>query len=253
MRQLSASLGPGGGIAAASRVLVGTSGYNYTAWKGSFYPDKLSSKKMLFFYAARLPTVEINYTFYRMPTERLLAGWSEVTPDHFRFTLKAPRRITHDTRLRHAEESTAAFCGAAQTLGPKLGVLLFQLPPSFKKDLGVLDDFLAVLPPAVRVAFEFRHASWHDAEVFERLRARGLALCVADSERLTTPVEITADYAYFRLRDEGYQPGDIIRWAETIATSTAACREVFVYFKHEDQGKGPEFARLLIEALSAST
>ena len=253
-RPRSASLGPGDGIAAAARVLVGTSGYNYAEWKGSFYPDTLSSKKMLPFYAARLPTVEINYTFYRMPTERLLAGWSEVTPDHFRFTLKAPRRITHDARLRRCEESTAAFCGAAQTLGPKLGVLLFQLPPSFKKDLVVLDDFLAVLTPAVRAAFEFRHASWHDAVVFERLRARGLALCVADSERLTTPVEITADYAYFRfrLRDEGYQPGDIIRWAETIAMSTAACREVFVYFKHEDQGKGPELARLLIEALKAS-
>ena len=247
----SAVRGPGDGVAASSRVLVGTSGYNYTEWKGSFYPDKLSSKKMLPFYASRLPTVEINYTFYRMPTERLLAGWSEVTPDHFRFTLKAPRRITHDARLRRSEESTAAFCGAAETLGPKLGVLLFQLPPSFKKDLAVLDDFLGVLPPAVRAAFEFRHASWHDAEVFERLRARGLALCVADSERLTTPVEITANYAYFRLRDEGYQSADITRWAETIATSTAACREVFVYFKHEDQGKGPELARQLIEALTA--
>ncbi|HIN10070.1 MAG TPA: DUF72 domain-containing protein, partial [Acidobacteria bacterium] len=148
--------------------------------------------------------------------------------------------------------TTAAFCGAAQTLGPKLGILLFQLPPSFKKDLAVLDDFLAVLPPAVRAAFEFRHVSWHNAEVFERLRARRLALCVADSERLTTPVEMTADYGYFRLRDEGYQPGDIIRWAETIATRTAVCREVFVYFKHEDQGRGPEFARMLIEALTAS-
>ena len=244
---LSASVGPGAG---PSRVLVGTSGYNYTEWKGSFYPDKLSSKKMLPYYAERLPTVEINYTFYRMPTERLLGGWSDVTPDHFRFTLKAPRRIIHDARLRRCEETTAAFCSAAQTLGPKLGVLLFQLPPSFKKDLVVLDDFLAGLPPAARVAFEFRHVSWHDAEVFERLRARGLALCVADSERLTTPVEITADYAYFRLRDQGYQPSDISRWAETIATSTAACREVFVYFKHEDQGKGPEFARSLIDALS---
>ena len=247
---LSASSGPGGG--ASARVLVGTSGYNYTEWKGSFYPEKLSSKKMLPFYAARLPTVEINYTFYRMPTDRLLAGWSEATPDHFRFMLKAPRRITHDARLRRCEETPAAFCDAAQTLGPKLGVLLFQLPPSFKKDLAVLDDFLAVLPKVVRAAFEFRHVSWHDAEVFERLRARRLALCVADSERLTTPVEITADYAYFRLRDQGYQTSDIARWAETIATSTAACREVFVYFKHEDQGKGPEFARVLIEALTAS-
>ena len=250
----SASTGSGdpAGVAGSARVLVGTSGYNYTEWKGSFYPEKLSSKKMLPFYAERLPTVEINYTFYRMPTEQLLAGWSEVAPDHFRFTLKAPRRIIHEARLRGSEEATAAFCGAAQTLGVKLGVLLFQLPPSFKKDLAVFDDFVATLPPGVRAAFEFRHASWHDAEVFERLRARRLALCVADSDRLTTPVEVTADYAYFRLRDEGYRPSDITRWAATIATSTVACREVFVYFKHEDQGKGPEFARLLIEALPAS-
>jgi len=113
--------GTGDGGAATPRVLVGTSGYNYTEWKGSFYPEKLSSKKMLPFYAERLPTVELNYTFYRMPTDRLLAGWSEVTPDHFRFTLKAPRRITHDARLRRCDETVAAFCGAAQTLGPKLG------------------------------------------------------------------------------------------------------------------------------------
>ena len=241
--------GAGSGSVVPARILVGTSGYNYAEWKGSFYPDKLSSKKMLPFYAQRLPTVEINYTFYRMPTERLLAGWSDVTPAHFRFTLKAPRRITHEARLRRSEETTAVFCGAAQSLGPKLGVLLFQLPPSFKKDLAVLDDFLGVLPPGVRAAFEFRHASWHDAEVFERLRARRLALCIADSERMTTPVEVTADYAYFRLRDEGYQSADLIRWADTIASRTDGCYEVFVYFKHEDQGKGPEFARRLIEAL----
>ena len=227
---------------------IGTSGYNYPEWRGSFYPEKFSSKKMLPYYAERLSTVEINYTFYRMPTDRLLAGWSEVTPDHFRFTLKAPRRITHDARLRGCEDTTAAFCDAAATLGPKLGVLLFQLPPSFKKDLAVFDAFLESLPPGARAAFEFRHASWHDADVFDRLRARGLALCVADSERLTTPVEVTADYAYFRLRDEGYQQEDLARWAATVADRTAACREVFVYFKHEDEGKGPEFARRFLDA-----
>jgi uncharacterized protein YecE (DUF72 family) len=241
--------GPAGGRPAAPRILVGTSGYNYSEWKGSFYPEKFSSKKMLPFYAERLPTVEINYTFYRMPTERLLSGWSDLTPEHFRFTLKAPRRITHEARLRHTEDPTGAFCGAAQSLGPKLGVLLFQLPPSFRKDLPVFDDFLAVLPAGVRAAFEFRHASWHDPAVFERLRSRRLALCIADSERMTTPMEVTSDYAYFRLRDEGYQPDDIVRWAETIAASTGHCREVFVYFKHEDKGKGPEFARQFIEAL----
>ena len=244
--------GPPGGPGAPPRVLVGTSGYNYTEWRGSFYPEKLSPKKMLPFYAERLPTVEINYTFYRMPTERLLAGWSDLTPDHFRFTLKAPRRITHEARLRDTGDPTGAFCGAARSLGSKLGVLLFQLPPWFRKNLDVFDDFLAVLPPGVRAAFEFRHASWHDTAVFERLRSRQLALCIADSERMTTPMEVTADYAYFRLRDEGYRPEDIARWAETIAAGTRGCREVFVYFKHEDKGKGPEFARQFVEALSGS-
>lgn len=247
-----AGAGSPGVSAPPPRVLVGTSGYNYAEWKGSFYPEKLSSRKMLPFYAERLPTVEINYTFYRMPTERLLAGWSDLTPAHFRFTLKAPRRITHEARLRDCGDPTAAFCGAAATLGPKLGVLLFQLPPSFRKDLAVFDDFLALLPAGVRAAFEFRHASWHDPAVFERLRSRRLALCVADSERMTTPLEVTADYAYFRLRDEGYRPEDLARWARTVAAGTRGCREVFVYFKHEDKGKGPEFARRFVEALPAS-
>ncbi len=232
--------------------MVGTSGYNYTKWKGSFYTEKLSSKKMLPFDAALLPTVEINYTFYRMPTERLLAGWSEVTPDYFRFTLKAPQRIIHEERLWRSEETTADFRGAGQTLGVKLGVLLFQLPPSFNKDLAVFDDFVVTLQPGVRAAFQFRHTSWHDAKVFERLRARRLALCGSDSDRLTTPVEITAADAYFRLRDEGYQTNDITGWAATIAAGTAACRDVFMCFKHEDQGNGPEFTRLLIETLAAS-
>ena len=245
--------GPDGADRAGTpRVLVGTSGYNYAEWKGSFYPDKLSPRKMLPFYAERFPTVEINYTFYRMPTERLLAGWSDQTPDHFRFTLKAPRRITHEARLRGCGDAAGAFCGAAQALGPKLGVLLFQLPPSFRKDLAVFDDFLAVLPPGVRAAFEFRHASWHDPAVFERLRERRLALCVADSPRMTTPMETTADYGYFRLRDEGYRPEDIARWAQAVAAGARGCREVFVYFKHEDKGKGPEFARRFIEALPAA-
>ncbi len=126
---------------------VGTSGYNYAEWKGSFYPERFSSKKMLPYYAERLPTVEINYTFYRMPTERLLTGWAEATPAEFRFTLKAPRRITHDARLQHCDELTQAFCDAAGTLGPKLAMLLFQLPPSFKKDVAVLEGFLGTLPP----------------------------------------------------------------------------------------------------------
>jgi len=137
----------------------------------------------------------------------------------------------------------------AATLGDKLGTLLFQLPPFQRKDLPVFDAFLGELPPSVRAAFEFRHVSWFDDEVFDRLAARNLAVCIADSEKLSTPVRITADYAYFRLRDEGYQPDDIKRWADTIARDAAACRDVFVYFKHEESGKGPDFARLLMNHL----
>jgi uncharacterized protein YecE (DUF72 family) len=230
-------------------IWIGTSGYNYPEWKGSFYPPDLPAAKMLPYYAARLPTVEINYTFYRMPTEKLLAGWAAQTPTPYKITLKAPRRITHDSRLRHCGELVRGFCGVAGTLGDKLGALLFQLPPGTKKDLALFDSFLAELPPRACAAFEFRHASWFDEEVFDRLAARGLAVCVADSEKMSTPVRITTEYAYFRLRDEGYTPADLTRWAETIRSSTEGCRDVFVYFKHEDAGKGPEFAALLRERL----
>jgi uncharacterized protein YecE (DUF72 family) len=230
-------------------IWVGTSGYNYPEWKGSFYPETLPAAKMLPYYAERFATVEINYTFYRAPTEKILAGWSAATPPEFRLTLKAPRRITHDARLRDCAESVARFTEVALTLGPKLGVLLFQLPPFLKKDLPLLDTFLGTFPSGIRAAFEFRHRSWLDADVYARLRDRGLALCVADSERLSTPVEVTADYAYFRLRDEGYTPEDITEWAEVIRTRTTDCRDVFVYFKHEEQGKGPALARVLMAAL----
>ncbi|HEY7172788.1 MAG TPA: DUF72 domain-containing protein [Vicinamibacterales bacterium] len=230
-------------------IWVGTSGYNYPEWKGSFYPKELPAAKMLPYYAARFPTVEINYTFYRMPNEKLVGGWAAQTPAPYKLTLKAPRRITHDSRLKNTRELVDSFCRVAGTLGDKLGALLFQLPPQFKKDLAIFDAFLADLPPRVCAAFEFRHASWLDEEVFGRLAARNLAVCVADSEKMSTPVRITADYAYFRLRDEGYRPDDIARWAETIARDTAGCRDVFVYFKHEEEGKGPEFARLLMDRL----
>ncbi|MEQ1868771.1 MAG: DUF72 domain-containing protein [Vicinamibacterales bacterium] len=230
-------------------IWIGTSGYNYPEWKGSFYPSDLPAKKMLPYYAARFPTVEINYTFYRMPTETLVAGWAAQTPSSYKLTLKAPRRITHDSRLKNVGDLTRGFCSVAGTLGDKLGALLFQLPPNLKKDLALLDSFLADLPPKAPAAFEFRHESWLDDEVSARLAERGLALCVADSQRLSTPVRITADYAYFRLRDEGYTPDDIARWGDSIANATHECRDVFVYFKHEDEGKGPEFARLLMRRL----
>jgi uncharacterized protein YecE (DUF72 family) len=231
-------------------IWIGTSGYNYPEWKGSFYPPTLPAAKMLPYYAERFPTVEINYTFYRTPTEKIVSGWSAATPSVFKLTLKAPKRITHDARLRDCADRVRQFLETAAALESKLGALLFQLPPNFKKDLTVLETFLETFPPRVCAAFEFRHASWFDADVLDALRRRNLALCVADSEKLSAPIEITADYAYFRLRDEGYTPDDIRQWAEVIREKTAACRDVFVYFKHEEEGKGPEFARLLMTALN---
>jgi uncharacterized protein YecE (DUF72 family) len=234
-------------VPVAGRIWVGTSGYNYPEWRGTFYPEKFSTAKMLDFYAQRFSTVEINYTFYRMPTEKLLAGWAAATPERFTFTLKAPRRITHDAKLQRCEDTLQSFCRTAQTLGPKLAVLLFQLPPTFKKDLHLLRDFIELLPQGTRAAFEFRHASWLEPHTFDILRSRNLALCIADSEKMTTPVELTADYAYFRLRDEGYQQSDIERWGRTI--DELAVPEAFVYFKHEEQGLGPDFAQRLIAAV----
>ena len=227
------------------RYWIGTSGYNYPEWRGSFYPEKFPAARMLAFYAERFNSVEVNYTFYRMPTAALLEGWAKGTPDGFTFTLKAPRRITHDSKLQRCEDLTQGFCKTARTLGPKLGVLLFQLPPTFKRNDEILTAFTELVPEGMRAAFEFRHESWHDEAVFSILRARNLALCIADSDRMSTPVVTTADYAYFRLRDEGYQDTDITRWAQTIRGLEGPA-DAYVYFKHEEEGKGPEFARVLM-------
>jgi uncharacterized protein YecE (DUF72 family) len=230
-------------------IWIGTSGYNYPEWKGSFYPERLPAGKMLAFYAERFPTVEINYTFYRLPNEKLVAGWAAGTPSPYKLTLKAPKRITHDRKLKDVGDLLRAFCGVAGTLGDKLGVLLFQLGPAFKVNLDVFDAFLADLPPGAKAAFEFRHASWFDDAVYERLRARNLALCIADSEKLSTPVVATADYGYFRLRDEGYVDTDLDRWADVVRQHQAQWKDTFVYFKHEEAGKGPDFARRLMNRL----
>jgi len=232
-------------------ILVGTSGYNYPEWKGSFYPADLPAAKMLPYYASKFPTVEINYTFYRMPTPKLIAGWRAQVPPEFRFTLKAPKRITHDKRLRPAEvtESVNGFITAASELGPQMAALLFQLPPNFKKDVGLLKEFLALLPPKTTAAFEFRNASWLEDDVFVALRARNIALCFADSETRETPLVHTADYAYFRLRDEGYGDADIAKWTEAAKHAGATAKDVFVYFKHEDEGKGAAFGQQMMALL----
>ena len=230
---------------------IGTSGYNYAEWKGSFYPEKMPAAKMLPYYAERFSTVEINYTFYRMPSEKTIGGWVEATPDGFLFTLKASRRITHHAKLRDCDELAGLLFERARGLGDKLGIVLFQLPPYFKKDLETLAGFLDLVPADIRAAFEFRSKSWLSDDVYELLRERGAALCIKDDEKFSTPVEITAGHAYFRLRDEGYTEDGIAEWADTIRASTRGLGDVFIYFKHEDKGVGPEFARMMAAALEA--
>lgn len=224
-------------------IWIGTSGFQYPEWKGTFYPEKFSPKKMLSFYGERFNTTEINYTFRRIPSETTLKNWSAETPAQFRFSLKAPQLITHIKQLRECESVLQHFSDVAQTLGSKLGPILFQLPPSFRSDVPLLRDFLGNLPPKMKAAFEFRHESWFGDDTLSALRSRNAALCVADSEKLHTPVEITADFAYVRLRDEGYQASDVERWAAVIRKF--AVQNSYVYFKHEERGLGPEFANQL--------
>lgn len=226
---------------------VGTSGYNYQEWKGTFYPEDLPDKQMLAFYGARFTSVEINYTFYRMPTNRILANWAAEVPDRFRFALKAPRRITHDQRLRSVEDTLASFCSIAKTLGPKLGPLLFQLPPFMKKDVELLEVFLHELPTGLKPVVEFRHASWLADDTYEVLKRFGVALCIADSEERTTPVEVTTPFGYLRLRRTDYDEAAIAEWVARVRA--AGWDEVFVYFKHEDQGTGPAYATQFVTLL----
>jgi uncharacterized protein YecE (DUF72 family) len=227
------------------KLLVGTSGYSYKEWLGRFYPEKLPANQMLRYYAERFATVEINNTFYRMPAEDMLAHWADEVPEHFAFTLKAPRRITHEKRLREAESDVAEFVRRAEVLKDKLGVLLFQLPPYLKKDLPLLRDFLAVLPSDKHVAMEFRSATWHDEEVFETLRECGAMLCVTDTDQGDTPFVATSDYGYIRLRRTHYADSDLRGWVERIAEKSLA--RTHVYFMHEDEALGTRFAQRLNE------
>jgi uncharacterized protein YecE (DUF72 family) len=227
-----------------SKIWIGTSGYNYPEWRGSFYPAKMKPADMLPFYASAFDAVEINYTFYRMPNAKTIDGWAAATPAAFRFVLKAPKRITHEKRLKEYGDSLAVFVRLASGLEDRLGPLLFQLPPNLKKDLPRLEAFLDDVPDTAKVAFEFRHESWFDEDVFAALRARGAALCIADSEKISAPLVHTAPFAYFRLRDEGYQDADIAAWAQKVRDASQT-GEVYVFFKHEESGKGPAFAKQL--------
>jgi len=229
------------------RIRIGTSGFSYKEWKGSFYPEDLPASEMLRFYAGKFSTVEINNTFYRMPTAAVLTGWAEQVPDGFTFALKASQRITHRSRLKDAADSVEFFFRVATTLGDRLGPVLFQLPPNLKKDLPRLTDFLALLPAGSRSAFEFRHASWFDEEVYGALRSAGAALCVAEDEDLATPLVATTGWGYLRLRRQDYGPESLGEWARRIREQ--AWSEAFVYFKHEDEARGPLFAQGIAEFL----
>jgi len=231
------------------QLLAGTSGYSYKEWLGHFYPEKLPGNEMLRYYAGHFTTVEINNTFYRMPAESMLAQWVEQVPEHFAFTLKAPKRITHDNRLRETESNVTEFLRRANTLGSKLGVLLFQLPPYLKKDLPRLTDFLALLPSGQQIAFEFRSSSWQDDEVYETLRSRGAILCVTDTDEGDTPFVATAGCGYVRLRRTHYDDADLRAWADQIAAK--ALPRTYVYFMHEDEALGTRFATRLNELWAA--
>lgn len=229
------------------RVAVGTSGYAYKEWKGSFYPADLKAEEMLRFYGTQFRTVEINNTFYRMPSEKLLLGWSQQVPDGFTFVLKASQRITHHKRLKEVNEEVGYFLRTASVLGEKLGPTLFQLPPNFKKDLARLKDCLALLPRRWRAALEFRHASWHDDEVYEALRAHNAALCAADTDEEDAKLVATADWGYLRLRRAAYDETQLRTWAEQITRQSWS--DAFVYFKHEDEATGPKLAARFTQML----
>ncbi len=231
------------------KLLVGTSGYCYKEWLGHFYPEKMAESAMLRYYAEHFSTVEINNTFYRMPAESMLARWSDEVPESFTFTLKAPRRITHDKRLREAESHVAEFLRRASMLGPKLGVLFFQLPHFLKKDVPRLRDFLELLPRDRLVAFDFRNASWQDDDVYEALRSRGAMFCVTDNEEGDTALITTADCSYVRLRRTHYDEADLRAWVERIAAQAPSC--TYVYFMHEDEALGTKFARMLNDLWNA--
>src|SRR6266853_130578 len=204
---------------------IGTSGFQYAEWKGNFYPEDL-------------------------PAAKMLENWKAQTPENFRFALKAPQKITHWSKLRDCADTLEYFCKIAGGLGERLGPVLFQLPPTFKKDADVLSSFLREFP-SMRAAFEFRHESWFDDEIFDLLRSRDIALCIADTDTIATPKNITADYGYLRLRREDYTEEDVKRWSEFVREQNTNWTDAFIYFKHEESGIGPKLANEMLQLLTA--
>jgi len=228
---------------------VGTSGYSYKEWKGNFYPEKLPDREMLSFYAGQFSTVEINHSFYRMPTENLLLQWAKSVPEGFRFALKANQQITHIKRLRNCADTLKRFLEVASVLndGDHLGPILVQLPPTFKFDKPLLEEFLALRPPAFLFAFEVRHPSWYTEETYTVLRKLGTALCLAETEE-ETPLEVlTANFTYVRLRRENYTPKGLAVWRKRFDDWLGKAMDVYAYCKHEDAGKAPQYANILLQ------
>ena len=228
------------------QVLAGTSGFSYKEWKGKFYPEKLPANEMLGFYAGALPAVEINNTFYRMPRQEMVENWRQQVPDDFRFAIKASQRISHKKRLKDTDEEMRFLLESLKGLGSCLGIVLFQMPPYFRKDCERLSTFLGTLPESLPCAFEFRHQSWFEPDVFDALRQHNKTLCVADetNARFSDLVR-TADVGYIRLRRVEYSDQDLDDWAQNMnAQDWSQC---YVFFKHEDEAGGPEFARAFLD------
>jgi uncharacterized protein YecE (DUF72 family) len=232
---------------------VGTSGYSYKEWRGPFYPEGLAAKDMLSWYGGQLNAVEVNNTFYRMPTVQVLEAWAAQVPAEFRFAVKASQKITHRRRLKDAEEETRYLVRTLSALGPRLGVTLFQLPPNLKVDMDRLTSFLGTLPRDLPVAFEFRHESWKDDSVVDALRDHGAALCCADTDDSETdePVVATAAHGYLRLRRPGYTDEDLERWVGRVLAQP--WDRAFVFFKHEEAGAGPRMARRFLEVAGSGS
>ena len=223
------------------KLYAGTSGYSYKEWKGPFYPEKMKNDELLSFYSQKLSAVEINNTFYRMPKTSVLEGWAEQVPKNFRFVIKATRRITHFKRLNDTEDIIDYLYDATSVLEKRLGVIFYQLPPNFKKDMDKLTAFLAILPDDVHAAFEFRHESWFDDDVYQALKEKNCALCLADADGdLDVPLVSTAKWGYLRLRKPSYRKPDLEKWLKWI--DEQKWKETYVFFKHEEAGAGPKMA-----------
>ncbi len=233
-----------------AKLFTGTSGWAYPTWKPDFYPEKLAQKKFLNHYATQLNAVEVNFTFRQLVKETTLQNWLAETPEAFRFTIKAHQVITHIRRLKDTGEFVTRFLATIEPLAAvgKLGPVLFQLPPNLKVDRELLEAFLQTLPKRMQSAFEFRHASWFADSTYDALRQYGAALCVAETESLTTPEIVTADFIYYRFRKPNYPPDERKEMVDRIQGHLNAGRDVFAYFKHEETPEGAIYARELLKS-----